>query len=134
MGHAPAPSNSMLPCAWRVVAASSLVMSSPSEDSSSSRPRVAATSQNTPLATAAQVVSAGRGHAQQPPTASAAASTVGRSESPGSGPVGDATTPAGNGNMILSLRDSGICETQITIYHPGFATISSGFAGQFWLD
>src|SRR2546429_2857731 len=80
MGQAPAPSNSMLPCAWRVLAASSPVASSPGRD------RVAATSRNTPRATAAHVASAGRGHAQQPP-ASAAVTAVGRSEVSGAVPV-----------------------------------------------
>ncbi len=40
-------------------------------------------------------------------------------------PVGGATVMAGDGNMALSLRDSQICETQITIYHPRFAMTSS---------
>ena len=39
------------------------------------------------------------------------------------GPVGG--TMAGDGNIALSLRDSYICETQITIYYPRFAMISS---------
>src|SRR5690348_12786428 len=134
MGQDPAPSNSMLPCAWRVLAASSLVMSSPSDASSSGRDRVAATSRNTPRATTAHVASAGRGQAQQPPPARPAATTVGRSEVSGAVPVvagpphhwpatppsasamladdlravpvGDTTATAGDGNMILSLRDS----------------------------
>jgi hypothetical protein len=48
------------------------------------------------------------------------------------GPACGTTATAGDGNMILSLRDLWICETQITIYHPGFAMTSSGFAGQLW--
>src|SRR5690242_10256919 len=87
MGHAPAPSNSMLPCAWRVLAASSLVISSPSVARSSGRDRKAVTSRNTPLATAAHVAPAGRGHAQHPPPASATAATAGRSEVSGVVPV-----------------------------------------------
>jgi len=41
------------------------------------------------------------------------------------GAVGDTTATAGDGNIVLSLRDSQICETEITIYHPRFA-ITSG--------
>jgi hypothetical protein len=40
------------------------------------------------------------------------------------GPVDGIAAMAGGGNMILSLRDSEICETQITIYHPGSAMTS----------
>src|SRR5579863_1621020 len=125
----------MLACACRVLAASSLVMSSPSDASSAGRVKAAATSRNTPRATAAQVASAGRGQAQQPPHASAAApATVARPGSPGpvpdaagpppqrpaipasasamlvgdlmDAPVGGTTAMAGDGNMVLSLRDS----------------------------
>src|SRR5580700_12320727 len=134
MGQAPAPSNSMLACAWRVLAASSLVISRPSVSSSSGSASAAATSRNTPLATAAQVASAGRGQAQHPPPASAAAPVTGRSVLPATAPaaagpplhwpatpasastmlvgdlmavpLGGTRATVGDGNMVLSLRDS----------------------------